>query len=205
MTEACIYHTDVVWSVQAIGGDGMFSLCLGCIQMVEIAALFSFTSPAVDAVLPSSQRFVYGTLFAKLIFPPFKWKPVSEKERERERGKEERREGARVWKWGRRLSSCKEAERDVLRSTFANLMFLFETVLAFMLRCAGLRPVFVMEPYDDTKCWAGAGAPVAWFAEECRLGGKTGGERAVGQHIITSDLLRRLLDGGTCVLRLLLL
>ena len=48
-------------------------------------------------MLSSSQQFVYGTLFAKLIFPPFKWDPASERGRERERGREgeKEREGGR--------------------------------------------------------------------------------------------------------------
>lgn len=80
-----------VWSLRAIGGDAMFSPCLGCIQIAMIAAPegLSPLSPAVHPVLSSCQQFVYGTLFAKLIFPPFKWEPASE------------REGERESKWGR--------------------------------------------------------------------------------------------------------
>lgn len=45
-------------------------------------SLYIFLSPAVPLLtallyMPSSQQFVYGTLFAKLIFPPFKWEPAS--------------------------------------------------------------------------------------------------------------------------------
>lgn len=36
------------------------------------STLYLSLSPAVHPVLSSSQQFVYGTLFAKLIFPPFK-------------------------------------------------------------------------------------------------------------------------------------
>lgn len=44
--------------------------------MAEIAAVSSAAPPAP----PCSQQFVYGTLFAELIFPPFKWEPQSERE-----------------------------------------------------------------------------------------------------------------------------
>lgn len=44
-------------------------------------------------MLPSSQQFVYGTLFAKLIFPPFKWEPASERNTERERERAREQEG----------------------------------------------------------------------------------------------------------------
>ena len=47
-------------------------------------------SSAVETVLPYSQQFVYGTLFAKLIFPPSKWS-----ERGRQRGGERKRERER--------------------------------------------------------------------------------------------------------------
>lgn len=45
--------------------------------MAEIAAVSSAAPPPAP---PCSQQFVYGTLFAKLIFPPFKWEPQSERE-----------------------------------------------------------------------------------------------------------------------------
>lgn len=68
--------------------------------------------PAVHHVLPSSQQFVYGTLFAKLIFPPFKCEPASgrEGERERERAQECESEAGSCssWKGARKRNLLRE-------------------------------------------------------------------------------------------------
>ena len=85
-------------------------------------------------MLSSSQQFVYGTLFAKLIFPPFKWEPASERGREREgeggRGRErggERERGSVKVKAGSCSSWTGERKGSMLRevSGFVNVFCFF--------------------------------------------------------------------------------
>lgn len=190
-------------------------------------------SPAVHSMLPSRQQFVYGTLFAKLIFPRFMWEPTSREEREGDTGKEGERERgrgerARVWKWGRQLQSLAGREKHGQGSVCAECRRLFLLLFwkeIYVFGRQNCQKTFSLVhparlswswrlldwPYDYTRCysWSGNCSPSASEVElskEEQRQGSVREERALRVGASPPPtLLHHQLDGGPGVLRLLLL